>query len=618
MIGGWTGFILAVALAVIALPAQAQSVQLARLFQQFQLAQSSGDTDRAIVLAERLLERGDRELAPNSPDTLILVETLARLRMTRNQLSQARLLYQRALQIRQGQYGEGHPELVPVLYVLADLAIAEQRIEEAETLLFRILDIEETVYGEDHPNTALVLERLARLYREHGRKDEAAALTERAASIRRQPTLLDSLKQREKTRAIGAEGPANGLKVRRYKMGEGEGAFAVVRVFYGTNRARTGSTRPAEFYGADRGELELGHVDVSIPAEHLYGKMESPYWLTFGVQENPAQHIVLLSVKPLDNDGFFSALQEHMGQSPSRDLFLFVHGYNVSFKNAARRTAQIAYDLDFDGTPVLYSWPSQDGTLGYFSDEASVRISARRLRVFLEQIVEHSNASRIHLIAHSMGNRALLEALEQFVLRRDPPQKIRAFDQIILTAPDVDVDFFVELSRVISKSANRITLYASENDMALNFSSTLHGGVPRAGTAGPDILVVPGLDTIDMSQVETDFLGHSYYGDDEAVILDLLSLFWRGSPPTERCGMQPAEKNQKAYWVFRTDDCRDSALRKAAVLLKRFGADARERALQRLRQIQDTQDAQRREHWTAILKKIDELLTHGAGRETAR
>ena len=126
MIGTRTGFILAVALAVFTLPAQAQSIQLVRLFQQFQLAQSSGDTDRAVVLAERMLELGDRELAPNSPDTLNLVETLARLRMTRNELSQARLLYQRALQIRQGRYGEGHPELVPVLYVLADLAIAEQ------------------------------------------------------------------------------------------------------------------------------------------------------------------------------------------------------------------------------------------------------------------------------------------------------------------------------------------------------------------------------------------------------------------------------------------------------------------------------------------------------------
>ncbi len=35
-----------------------------------------------------------------------------------------------------------------------------------------------------------------------------------------------------------------------------------------------------------------------------------------------------------------------------------MHGYNTSFDNALYRTAQIAYDLDFDGATFLYSWPS--------------------------------------------------------------------------------------------------------------------------------------------------------------------------------------------------------------------------------------------------------------------
>jgi esterase/lipase superfamily enzyme len=45
-----------------------------------------------------------------------------------------------------------------------------------------------------------------------------------------------------------------------------------------------------------------------------------------------------------------------------------VHGFNVSFENALRRTAQIAYDLDFDGAPFLFSWPSRDSLLSYASD----------------------------------------------------------------------------------------------------------------------------------------------------------------------------------------------------------------------------------------------------------
>ena len=45
---------------------------------------------------------------------------------------------------------------------------------------------------------------------------------------------------------------------------------------------------------------------------------------------------------------------------------IFVHGFNVSFDNALFRAAQIAYDLNFDGPGVSFSWPSrgQAGTLG--------------------------------------------------------------------------------------------------------------------------------------------------------------------------------------------------------------------------------------------------------------
>ena len=43
---------------------------------------------------------------------------------------------------------------------------------------------------------------------------------------------------------------------------------------------------------------------------------------------------------------------------------VFVHGFNTTFDNALFRTAQIAYDLKFDGAPFVYSWPSQ-GQVGF-------------------------------------------------------------------------------------------------------------------------------------------------------------------------------------------------------------------------------------------------------------
>ena len=47
---------------------------------------------------------------------------------------------------------------------------------------------------------------------------------------------------------------------------------------------------------------------------------------------------------------------------------LFVHGYNVTFESALYRTAQIAFDLEFDGVPFLFSWPSKGDFQSYRAD----------------------------------------------------------------------------------------------------------------------------------------------------------------------------------------------------------------------------------------------------------
>jgi len=67
---------------------------------------------------------------------------------------------------------------------------------------------------------------------------------------------------------------------------------------------------------------------------------------------------------------------------------------------------------------MLYSWPSQGSATAYSVDEASVQVSGRRMADFLETVVAQSGAQHIHLIAHSMGNRALIEAMQTFLAKR--------------------------------------------------------------------------------------------------------------------------------------------------------------------------------------------------------
>ena len=152
------------------------------------------------------------------------------------------------------------------------------------------------------------------------------------------------------------------------------------------------------------------------------------------------------------------ALHQQISESRFKDVFIFVHGFNNTFEDAARRAAQLAYDLDFDGTPMLYSWPSQGSATAYAMDEAAVGISGRRLADFMETVVAQSGAQRIHLIAHSMGNRALLEALQTYLAKRAPDNRQHIFGQIVFTAPDVDRDYFIDAIDPLRRiAADRIT-----------------------------------------------------------------------------------------------------------------------------------------------------------------
>ena len=119
---------------------------------------------------------------------------------------------------------------------------------------------------------------------------------------------------------------------------------------------------------------------------------------------------------------------------------MFVHGYNCSFDDAAFRTAQIAHDLSFSGAPIFYSWPSSASVPKYSVDEQQAEWSQTNLTNFLDAFFDRIDAEQIHLIAHSMSNRALTRAIAG-VLERRPGLSAR-IREIGLTPPDIDAEVF--------------------------------------------------------------------------------------------------------------------------------------------------------------------------------
>lgn len=365
------------------------------------------------------------------------------------------------------------------------------------------------------------------------------------------------------------------------KSWPGEGGHAIVPVHYATDRARSGSADPEEFYGYARGPLDYGVAHVSIPDSHRPGAIERPSIWRLEFSANPAKHVMLRSVTPMEGEAFFAGLAEAAAARPQPEIVVFIHGYNVSFGAAARRAAQLAHDMNYPGLPVLYSWPSQGSTVGYLSDAAVVQLSGRRLSRFLDDLVARSGAQAIHIVAHSMGNRALTEALELYALRHGvQPGDAPHFGQVIFAAPDVDAGLFAEILPVMRPVAQRMTLYASESDWALAASRNLHGNMPRAGQAGADTLAVEGLDTVDMSLLGADMLAHGYFADDRSALADLVAVIWRNAGPERRCGLVPHATARA--WLYQPADCPDADLLPVLSTLQADGVEAPEAAVRTL------------------------------------
>ena len=322
--------------------------------------------------------------------------------------------------------------------------------------------------------------------------------------------------------------------------------YATRRVFYATDRKPTGSTAPANFFGSERafdGALVVGSCEISVPRDHRMAALENPSIWRLEFRENPEKHVVLLSVDRMDEPRFYTGLAADLGED--KQAFVFVHGYNVSFEDAARRTGQLAYDLAFPGAAIFFSWPSFHSVPSYAADEAAVEWCTPHLRDFLGSLRARTGAERIHLIAHSMGNRALTRALESLSVGIEIP----IFHQIVLTAPDIDRGVFLQLANRIQKTGERVTLYASTNDLALHASEGLHGG-PRAGESGNRIIVLDGVDTVDASTIDASLMGHSYFGSNRSVIADLFCLLDKGYPPPKCFGLRKIDWAGKCYWKF--------------------------------------------------------------------
>ena len=149
-----------------------------------------------------------------------------------------------------------------------------------------------------------------------------------------------------------------------------------------------------------------------------------------------------------------------------------------------------------------------------------------------------------------MGNRALTNALNTIATEeRHTPRP--HFRQVLLAAPDIDVGVFKQLVKNFRNTADRITVYASAKDLALEASKRFHT-YTRAGESASEIAGLEGIEPIDVSAVDKGpfleaLLGHTYFADNQEMLLDITGILM-GKTTKERPKLQPRQVGNARYW----------------------------------------------------------------------
>jgi esterase/lipase superfamily enzyme len=320
---------------------------------------------------------------------------------------------------------------------------------------------------------------------------------------------------------------------------------SLTSIWYATNRQPKSEDPPA--FGTTRDRiLHYGSALVRVTRR---AEVPSNWTLSrlFGLAPRRTKCICL---DPLPKADFFRLLGERLpGENSEKSEFLlFVHGFNVSFDAAVESIAQIAFDMRFPGQVGVFSWPSLADTSksSYMADKETCLASIDLFEVFLQKLAVQQRISRLHIIAHSMGNFLLLYALKELIRTHSDSLKGR-LGELVLIAADVESTWFLE--HEFSTVAVRVTIYASKGDWALLLASEYqqHG---RLGLI-PPITCCNDCDTVDASVCATPFLGvgHDYYAESTRLLGDL-TLVLQGHPVSRRPALELRADQDGAYWVL--------------------------------------------------------------------
>lgn len=292
-----------------------------------------------------------------------------------------------------------------------------------------------------------------------------------------------------------------------------------VEMLVATTRARSA---PGEMFSGARGGpgLDFADIVVSIPPDSVrqIGEIQRPRQLP----GDPATDFVTLKAEYNDRAQALATFRRLGRAVPKKQVLVFVHGFNNRFEDAVFRFAQIVHDSGAEVVPILFTWPSKGSVFAYGYDHESASYSRDALEDGLRFLAKDPGTGEITVLAHSMGNWVTLEALRQMAIRDGKvAEKIR---NVVLAAPDVDVDLAREQIKAMGTPRPNFTLFTSRDDRALALSRKVWGE-PRLGSVDPNqepyrsTLAAERIDVINLTGVTSpDRLRHATFAANPQVV----------------------------------------------------------------------------------------------------
>jgi esterase/lipase superfamily enzyme len=226
---------------------------------------------------------------------------------------------------------------------------------------------------------------------------------------------------------------------------------------------------------------------------------------TQGVTRDPAT----LEQHELAEAKFKSEVRKRLRTAPSREVVLYIHGFNETFATAAYTAAELCHFLGRMDVCSFFTWPasSTGGPLtSYISTTESSQYSVGHLKKAIRTLAQTPGVEGLHLLAHSRGNALLLSAVRELYLETvafgESPAESLKLKNIVMLSPDVDVDVASQQLEIVASDPDfvtrwhsavlpkfiegRFTVYASPGDKALRLSEFLFRSRSRVGQLSPE------------------------------------------------------------------------------------------------------------------------------------